>query len=223
MKLRALALLLLLANLGFFAWTQGWLDAVVGARAQGEREPGRLASQYQPQIVRVLAAGEAAAAMAAAGGGSCLEAGPYAGPDASLAESILETALPAGSWVRRNADRSGAWLVYLGRFASAEALQKKAAELRLQDMPVEELQSPPELVPGLSLGRFDNRAAADTAFEQLAQRGVRAARVVTLAEPAPMASLRVEHADAALIARISAIDKPVRGEPLGRAFVTCAK
>ena len=26
MKLRALAVLLLLANLGFFAWTQGWLD-----------------------------------------------------------------------------------------------------------------------------------------------------------------------------------------------------
>ena len=34
--LRGLVLLLLVANLGFFAWTQGWLDGVVGMRPGGE-------------------------------------------------------------------------------------------------------------------------------------------------------------------------------------------
>ena len=55
MKLRVLALLLLLANLGFYAWTQGWLDGVVGLRAIGDREPERLARQFQPQVIRILA------------------------------------------------------------------------------------------------------------------------------------------------------------------------
>ena len=41
------ALLLLLANLGFFAWTQGWLDSVVSARARGDREPERLARELR--------------------------------------------------------------------------------------------------------------------------------------------------------------------------------
>ena len=43
--LRALIAALLLANLAFFAWTQGWLDSVVGVRSIGDREPERLLRQ----------------------------------------------------------------------------------------------------------------------------------------------------------------------------------
>ena len=35
--LRGLVLALLLVNLVFFSWTQGWLDDVVGVRATGDR------------------------------------------------------------------------------------------------------------------------------------------------------------------------------------------
>lgn len=91
MKLRALALLLVLANLGFYIWSQGWLDGVVGARATGDREPGRAARQFQPQVLRVLpgAAGVAAMAGSAPTGDSaaarCLEAGPFTPADADAA------------------------------------------------------------------------------------------------------------------------------------------
>jgi hypothetical protein len=45
--LRTLVLLLLLANGGFFAWTQGWLDPVLPPRSE-QREPERLAAQLGP-------------------------------------------------------------------------------------------------------------------------------------------------------------------------------
>ncbi len=228
MKLRALALLLLLVNLGFFAWTQGWLDGVVSARPHGDREPERLAREFQPQRVRILAPSEAEAAMAAstptpAAAVSCLEAGPYTPAEARAAEALLQAALPAGSWARRSVEQPGSWIVYLGRFAAAEALQKKIEELRRLPAPFEEVQSPPELAPGLSLGRFDSRAAADKALEQLSQRGVRTARVVALSEPATMTMLRVERADPALALEVAALGGDVKAQPLGKAFRPCSK
>ena len=85
--LRRLALLLLLANLLFFAWSQGWLTGIVGLRPHPEREPERLARQVRPETVVVLPPGPSAAStlrpmLAAAPAGSasaegpvCLEAG----------------------------------------------------------------------------------------------------------------------------------------------------
>jgi hypothetical protein len=52
--LRALVLLLFLANLLFYLWLQGWLTAVVGAQPGAQREPERLARQVHPEAVRVL-------------------------------------------------------------------------------------------------------------------------------------------------------------------------
>ena len=52
--LRTLVVALLLANVAFFAWTQGWLDAMVGATAHAEREPQRLGQQVRPEAVRLL-------------------------------------------------------------------------------------------------------------------------------------------------------------------------
>lgn len=105
MKLRLFAWLLVLANLGFLAWTQGGLDAAVGLRSAGDREPERLARQFQPQSLRILAPAEGASAMAASappGGTSCLETGPLSPADMVLAEAILQAALPVGSWARRS-------------------------------------------------------------------------------------------------------------------------
>ena len=55
--MRTLVALLLLANLGFFALAQGWLQPYVGLATQHEREPQRLAAQIHPESVRVRAAG----------------------------------------------------------------------------------------------------------------------------------------------------------------------
>lgn len=219
MKLARLALLLVVANVLFFVWSQGWLDGIAGLRAQPEREPERAARQFQPHLLRILPPGAAASAPAVAE--SCLEAGPFAAGDAQAAEAVLQAALPAGTWARRQVEQPGVWIVYLGRFIADDQLRKRIEELRRLQLPFDEVTSPPDLAPGLSLGRFDSRKAADEALDALVQRGVRTARVVLLAEPATRYALRIERVDAALAAQIKALNGSFAGQPLGKAFKPC--
>ena len=62
--LRGLLVLLLLANGVFFAWTQGWLAPLLPPRAD-PREPERLAAQLRPELITVLSAKAASAAVPA--------------------------------------------------------------------------------------------------------------------------------------------------------------
>ena len=91
--LRLFVLVLVLANIGFYAWTQGMLDGVVGARPTGDREPERMAKQVNPDAVRVLPPVSAVAVTEAAP--ACLEAGPYTPAQIAAAEGVLQTVLPA--------------------------------------------------------------------------------------------------------------------------------
>ena len=45
--------ILVLANAGYFAWTQGYLDSL-GLAPQEQREPGRLQEQVKPEQLRLL-------------------------------------------------------------------------------------------------------------------------------------------------------------------------
>lgn len=92
--LRALALLLIAANLIFFAWTRGWLDDVTGLRATGDREPERLARQVRPEVV-VLLPPSAATVASAAASAVCLEAGPFAPAEIAAARGVLAPLLAA--------------------------------------------------------------------------------------------------------------------------------
>lgn len=99
--LRLLALLLLLANLLYFGWTLGWLDAVVGIRASGDREPARLARQLRPELVRLIepAASAAAAETAAstAASASVSDTVDGAASAASAAATTAAASMPASA------------------------------------------------------------------------------------------------------------------------------
>ena len=232
--LRALVLVLALANLGFFAWTQGWLDDVVGLRAGASREPERLARQVRPEAVVVLpAAAKARAASdaavtaplpaqvladaAPAAGTSCLEAGPFNTAAASAATAAMQAALPTGGWTDVKTETGGSWLIYMGKFANADGMAKKKEELQRIRLQFQEVRDAPALQPGLSLGRHDSRAAAEKALAAFALRGVHSARVVELTAPSTTHLLRVEQADAALATRLLAL----RADGLGQGFTAC--
>ena len=51
--LRWAVILLVLANAGYFAWTQGYLDGL-GMAPVNQREPQRLAQQVKPETLRLL-------------------------------------------------------------------------------------------------------------------------------------------------------------------------
>ncbi len=232
--LRALVLLLLLANLLFFAWTQGWLDDVTGLKAQGDHEPERLKRQVHPERIVVLPPAAASAAESSTGPvpsaeppasaserGACLEAGPFAAAAAASAVAALQALqppLPAGSWTDVKTERPGRWMVYMGRYPNRDTMARKEEELRRTKVTFQEVTTPAEYTLGFSLGRYDDRGAAERALEQASQHGVRSARVVELAAPATLHTLRVQNADALLAERLSAIRVPA----LGRGFAPCA-
>ncbi|MEQ1686876.1 MAG: hypothetical protein ABL916_24765 [Burkholderiaceae bacterium] len=219
--LRLVLLALILANLGFYSWTQGWLDGVVGARAIGDREPERLARQVRPETVVILPP-EAAASSTASVAPVCLEAGPFAGAELLAANAALKQGLPGaaeGSWAEVKTETPGAWIVYMGKFVDTETLTKKEQELKRLKLNFEVVRTPPALDRGLSLGRFDVRAAADTALERFTQQGVRTARVVELSPPGSATLLRAARADEALAAQLLAL----KASGLGKGFAACAK
>jgi len=228
--LRAIVLLLIAANLLFFGWTQGWLDNLTGLRPHPEREPERLSRQVHPERITLLPPGAASAAAAASPSasaasapqrGACLEAGPFAtGASVSAIAALqsLQPPLPAGSWADVKIDRPGSWMLYMGRFPNREVLAKKEDEIKRTRVPYEEVTTPTEYTMGFSLGRFEDRASAERGLEQIGLRGVRSARIVELAAPATLHVLRVDNADAALAAQLTAL----RLQALGRGFVPCS-
>jgi hypothetical protein len=219
--LRLVLLALILANLGFYSWTQGWLDGVVGVRATGDREPERLARQVRPETVVILPP-EAAASSSVAAAPVCLEAGPFSSTELVAANAALKQALPnaaEGSWAEVKTETPGAWIVYMGKFVDTEGLTKKEQELKRLKLDFEVVRTPPSLDRGLSLGRFDVRAAADAALERFTQQGVRTARVVEISPPGSATVLRAARADEALAAELAAL----KASSLGKGFVACAK
>lgn len=215
--LRLLVLALVLANLGFYAWTQGMLDGVVGVRATGDREPDRLLRQVRPETIRVLP--PASAVVVAEASPACLEAGPYTPAQIAAAEGALQTVLPAGSWMNVKTETPAVWVVYMGKYSSREALKKKADELKQLKISFEEVRNNPELEGGLALGRYDSRAAAEKALADLAQKGVRTGKAAALSQPVVQHRLRVERTDASLQSRLVGL----RAEALqGLVFAPCA-
>jgi pyruvate/2-oxoglutarate dehydrogenase complex dihydrolipoamide acyltransferase (E2) component len=213
--LRWLVLILLLANAGFWAWRQGWLEPLhgtIGARPEGEREPERLARQVHPERVQLvnLAAGAtarpaadgasaaAAAASAASATGSaaetaCLEAGPFDAGALNAAQALVQVLLPAES-IRVRALTAGSWWVAIGPFPEAELLPKKKEQLRRSKVPSEEARVSPASSPVLVLSRHDSREAAEVELKVWNGRGVITARVIDATAAVPHA-LRVAQAD----------------------------
>ncbi len=148
----------------------------------------------------------------------CLEAGPFAPAEVTAAErGLRELQAPGLAWTQVKSERGGAFIVYQGKFADEAALARRRDELRRAQIPFDEMRSSPDLQPGLSFGRYDNRAAADTALEELRQRGAKATRVVTITPPVTVTLLRVERADGALAARLTQLSLP----PAGASFRPC--
>jgi hypothetical protein len=233
--LRLVALVLLLANGLLLASHWGWFERL-GATGSGDvrpggaaqREPERLTRQVNPQAVTILSPQAASAALGAAAASAaqaaqaaaavCLEAGPFGAAEADTAERTLRDAgLAAGSWQAIKTEDRGAFMVYMGRYADRETLQAKQEQLRRMKVDAEDLRNTPELQPGLSLGRFDNKPAADAALARLLQRGVRTAKVITQRPAQQLTLLRLPAADAPARARLAGLRLPS-----GPGFVACA-
>lgn len=132
--MRALILALALANLLFAAWAAGWLDAVTGWPASGDRDPHRIERQLRPDKVRIVRPGSVATRPSSTGADLPLPAGTDAPttPSAAPAALGLNTApsaagAPAASPASAPSD-SGCFEA--GPFTPAEVVAAEAALVR---------------------------------------------------------------------------------------------
>jgi hypothetical protein len=240
--LRSLVLVLLLANAGFYAWSHGWLNDVLGVQTGTQREPQRLKQQVHADQLTVIeppasvtaaasapskAASEASAPLAAsaptvtsatnAGRTICVEAGPFTSAEQTQVEATLKPVLGSTAWSTETVAVPGQWMAYMGPYADADTLARKLSELhRIKGLNFEEIHSPASLSPGLSLGRYGSLDEANAALNSLKLRGIRTARVVTVRQAQEVQVVRVAQADVNTQVALSAIKLPQ-----GKGFAAC--
>ena len=213
--LRFLVLLLLLVNGAYFSWSQGLLSAY-GFAPPTQSEPQHLDQQIRPQSIRLLSPEEERGltqpVALAASPADCLQSGLLSDAQGTALRPILAR-WPVGSWTLAQAQKPEHWIVYMGRYASAEVLGKKKTELRQRGVAFEALTNG-ALEPGLSLGGFDDQASADRALAELTRRGVRTAHVVQEHPPVPGWQLKLPAVDASLRSQLDGLHSVLAGNEL---------
>ncbi|HQS00586.1 MULTISPECIES: SPOR domain-containing protein [unclassified Polaromonas] len=225
--LRLLVLLLALANVAYFAWSQGAL-APLGMAPGVQTEPQRMATQIRPEAIRLLTADEAqqiensgsaarpgngASVAAEAAAPECLQAGLFNEQQTTALRASLEKALPAGSWQFESSTEPARWIVYMGKYTTEDALAKKRSELRQLGVAFRSVNNE-TLAPGLALASFTQQADADKELARIATKGVRTARVVQERAEARGQILKLAAVDAALREQLDALKPQFEGKAL---------
>jgi hypothetical protein len=198
--LRALALLLLLLNLVFFSWTQGWLDEVVGIKARGDREPERMARQVHPERIKLLSETELAALQSR----TCLALGPLDG-DAALqaAQAALEKAgVAPTTWQAQTSELAGVWAVATIKMPNRDFQARKEETYKKLKIEFEFLKGPPDELPTLLLTQHSSEKAAEAALDAFDKRSLKGLRVLQLQAPMKRTNLVFPQADGALSSQL---------------------
>jgi hypothetical protein len=214
--LRFLVLILILANGVFFAWSDGMLRPAGFAPTQ-QQEPQRLTQQVKPEAVRVMTPQEfkrvEALVQAELVSRECLTAGPFDDTQAGVLRHALESALETGTWQLDPVMVPARWIVYMGKFANAEALAKKRDELAAMRLVPQNLTNS-TLEIGLSLGAFDSQAAANAELAKLNLRGIRTAKVVLEQQEGQQTQLKLPAVSGELKSRMNDVKAALAGKSL---------
>ena len=212
--LRLVALLLVLANAAWFAWSQGLLLPWGIGPAQ-QSEPQRIGQQIRPEAVRVLKTDEArrieTAASTVARPPECLQV-MLDEAQSQPARSVLE-GWPLASWTIESTTEPARWIVYMGKYLTVDLVNRKKAELRQLGISFEPLSNP-ALEPGLSLGGHATEESAKKQLDALAERGVRTARVVQERAEVKGQRLQLPAVDDALRPRLDELKPALAGKAL---------
>ena len=209
--MRAVFLLLLLANLAFYAWSR------YGAPA-GAADPAPLSRQIEPDKLKVIAPHQLPPVSAAKKqplASTCLEWGSFTVADAPRAEQALEPLGLGARLAQRRTEEHAGWWVFIPAQGSRQGAVNKAAELK--NFGVEDyfiVQEEGEHRWALSLGVFRSEEAAQARLAGLRAQGVRSARIGPRETLVPKIWLQVKGVDAPLQARLKEIARQIEGSEL---------
>jgi hypothetical protein len=229
--MRTLFLFLVLANLGFFAWSR-YL-----APEDAALDVAPLGRQIEPDKLRILRPGEVPIASASrkppapapvappaasappaappAASVACLEWGSFTLADAPKAEKVLEPLSLGVRLGQRRTEELAGWWVFIPPQANRQTALKKAAELKylgVTDYFI--VADEGQFRWALSLGVFRTRDAAQFRLLKLREAGVRTARIGPRETMVPKVWLQVKGIDPALEARLKDVARQVEGSEL---------
>jgi hypothetical protein len=180
--MRAFVFLLILANLMFLAWTQGYFDSA------SDPDALRVQQQLLADRVRIVARDEAQAeAIKAERIGKpaakktsdvCLQLTEPSIADAERIESRLAEKLPAFKAQRTVIESRASYWVFIPPFANKREAENKAVELKKLGVPeffIVQENGPKNWA--ISLGLFSSMEAATSRLEALRGKGVKSARI----------------------------------------------
>ena len=241
--LRLAVIALLLANAGYYAWSQGLLRPL-GYAPQEQSEPQRMNQQIRPETLQILKVKPDKTSSAAPPGSTSTPTPIPTSPSQATAANDSPTT-PAAS-----APADSAECLQAGVFddRQAEALRTAAAGLPAGSWTLEPTPIPGRwmvymgrfddietldrkraelrarkldhdraggtLELGLSLGRFSSKEAAERELANLGNKGVRTARVVQERAEAPGFTLRLPAVNDALRAQLDVLRTAMAGKTL---------
>ena len=204
--MRLLFFLLILANLIFFVWTQGYL----GAPEDGH-EPLRLEQQLHAEKLRVLQLAQAPAAKR-----DEIACRVIGGLKTAEAEALKAALAAAGGEAKVfPLPEPALYLVVIADLANKTAADKKVAELIRFGI---EGHKSIALEGGrheIVLGTFPTEPAAREFFQGLAKRGIRSARVDSREQPATKARVETRAQAPVLLQQLPQLIAPYADATVG--------
>ena len=207
--MRTVLVLLLLANLTLFAYTR--LDGGSGG------EGVRLAEQVQPDKIKLLTPQEVAAlgpAKVAALADVCVEWGPFSEADRPRALADLEPLAIGKLTTQRRVDVAGAWSAALAPYSNRAAADRRAGELRAQNLRDVAVGESPGGKFVVLIGAFRTEDAAKTYASELARLGVAIPTTAQRTAPVSQTLVVVRDPPANVVARMRELQASYPGVDL---------
>lgn len=219
--MRVLFLLLLLANVAFFAWSR------FVSPADANADPAPLARQIEPEKMKIVPPGELPPVSARPAPpapavppppvavAKCMEWGSFTLAAAPRAEKALEPLALGSRLAQRRTEEQAGWWVFIPPQAGRAGALKKAGELKA--LAIDEYFIVQDEGPhrwAISLGVFRTEEGAHLRLAALRAQGVRSARVGAREMTVPKVWLQVKGVDNALLARLRETARSAEGSEL---------
>ena len=213
--MRTVFFLLVLANLGFLAWSYFGAGPTLS-------ESQLVEQQLNPEAIRLLSA-EQVAALAAQrprpppkpAVAACLELGAFNPGDVARVQQALDPLALGPRLSQRRAEEIASYWVFMPPQRDRQAANQKAAELRklgVEDFFV--VQEDPRHRYAISLGVFKTSEAAQSRLAELRAKGVRTAKVGPRETPVHKIYFTVREVPDALAAKLNEVRQSFPGSEL---------
>jgi hypothetical protein len=201
------ALLLVIANIVFFAYWQGYFAYVPGYPFWSSGDDPMLRQPLNPEKIRLLSGAQVASlpkTRIVPRMSGCLEWGGFNPADEARAEQALQGFSLGDRITQRRQDETAGWWVYLPPQGSKSNVDKKISELK--KLGVDDffpIQEDGKWHFAVSLGVFSSQEAANKRLETLRAKGVRTAQAGQRDSASQKVFMQIRDGGDAVVARVN--------------------